>query len=267
MRRRTRMLCAFLCLVIISIYAPSFVYAIQEEEEEIVEIFDNTTIDTSRSTEGCFSVYYSDPARPKMKVGITYGGKTTYCDYTCGDKSIYTFTSGNGDYMITLYSQVSGTKYRALVFKRVKVNMNNDLAPYLASTREVSFTKSDSVSRKAAEICKGLTDDVSKVIAIHEFIHDNIEYDDDFAAKVQSGDIKTYLPKATKVLRSCKGICYDFATLFAAMSRSQGVPCRIKKGYYRNVYHAWNEVYLDGLWYKVDSTISINKEILKKKSN
>jgi transglutaminase-like putative cysteine protease len=200
-----------------------------------------------------------------MKVGITHGGITDYYDYTAGDTSSYALTQGNGYYTITLYRNVSGTKYKRITGKTVKVILDNDLAPFLVSTKEVDFSKDDIVSKKAEEICKDLTDTSSKIIAIHNYIHDNISYDYVFAADVNSGKVKMYTPKAAEVLRSCKGICYDFATLFAAMCRSQDIPCRIQKGYYRSVYHAWNEVYIDGCWYKVDTTTSINKEIYKKK--
>jgi transglutaminase-like putative cysteine protease len=199
-----------------------------------------------------------------MKVGITYNGDITYRDYTAGDTSVYAFTEGDGHYTIALYSNVSGTKYRLITKKIVKVLLDNDLSPFLVSTKEVEFSKDDAVSQKAAEICNGLTDTSSKIIALHGYIHDNISYDYAFAADVSSGKIKTYTPKATEILSNHKGICYDFATLYAAMCRSQGIPCRIKKGYYRSIYHAWNEVYIDGLWYKVDTTTSMNKEILKK---
>lgn len=256
MHQHTRILCAFLCLVIIFMYTPSFVFAT-----------DNISIDVSHSSDGYFTISYFDNNFPKMKVGVTYNNLTTYYDYTACETSSYAFTEGDGHYTITLYKNVSGKKYKCIASKEVKVLLNDDLSPFLVSTREVNFSKDDIVSQKADEICEGLTDTSSKITAIYNYVHDNISYDYEFAANVSSGKIKTYTPKATEILSSHKGICYDFATLFAAMCRSQNIPCRIKKGYYRNVYHAWNKVYLDGLWYKVDTTTSINKEILKKKSN
>jgi len=256
MQWHTRILGVFLCIIMLCIYAPSFIFAAVD-----------TSIDISHSSDGYFTVNYSEQNPVKMKVEVTYGKTTTYYDYTAGEESSYAFVKGDGIYTIGLYKNVSGTKYKRVAVASVNVILDDPLSPYLVSTKEVAFSEDDAVSKKAAEICDKLSDQVSKIIAIYEYVHDNISYDYEIAADISSGKIKLYSPKATEILSSHKGICYDFATLFAAMCRSQGIPCRIVKGYYRNVYHAWNEVYLDGLWYKVDSTISINKEILKKKSN
>lgn len=222
-------------------------------------------IDTSTSSDGYYTIDYSDLNPTKMKVAVAYDDIVTYYDYTANEASVYAFTKGNGIYTITLYRNVKGTSYKRIETEKVNVKLKNSLAPYLISTTEITFSKDDAVSQKAAEICEGLTNAYLKTTAIHKYVHDNISYDYKFATDVSSGKIKTYIPKATEVLSSHKGICYDFATLFAAMCRSQDIPCRIQKGYYRSVYHAWNEVYIDGYWYKVDTTTSMNKEIYKKK--
>ena len=54
-----------------------------------------------------------------------------------------------------------------------------------------------------------------------------------------------------------KGICYDLASLFAAMCRSQGVPCKLTNGYVGNVYHAWDQVYVNGAWQNIDPTYAV----------
>ena len=41
------------------------------------------------------------------------------------------------------------------------------------------------------------------------------------------------------------------------MCRSQGIPCAVAKGYLSGGYHAWNMVYVDGVWNAVDMTRSI----------
>ncbi|MBR5313770.1 MAG: transglutaminase domain-containing protein [Clostridia bacterium] len=63
---------------------------------------------------------------------------------------------------------------------------------------------------------------------------------------------KAYVPNTTSILESKKGICYDYAALFAALCRSQNIPCSIEKGYYYGGYHAWNKVYLNDTWYTMD---------------
>ena len=76
------------------------------------------------------------------------------------------------------------------------------------------------------------------------------------AATVQSG----YLPKLDSVLAAKKGICFDYASLGAAMLRSLGIPCQLITGYVAPdyIYHAWNMVYIDGEWVSVEISIQPN---------
>lgn len=83
-------------------------------------------------------------------------------------------------------------------------------------------------------------------------------YDHQLANSVAAGKVKNYLPSPTNTLSTKKGICYDYASLFATMCRSQGVACKIAKGYTSNgVYHAWNEVCIKNKWYPIDITYAI----------
>ena len=49
----------------------------------------------------------------------------------------------------------------------------------------------------------------------------------------------------TKTLRTGRGICFDYASLTAAMLRSQNIPARLEIGYSGDVYHAWISVYTE----------------------
>jgi len=66
------------------------------------------------------------------------------------------------------------------------------------------------------------------------------------------------LPDALTTLRTKKGDCNEHAALFAALSRSLGIPTVIATGVtlYKGAfyYHAWNEVCLDGRWFTLDTT-------------
>ena len=254
MNNSTRLAGLLLCFTLLFTYVIQ--YPIYANSKDI--------IDTSTSSDGYYIINYSDSNPVKMKVAVSYDDIITYYDYTANEVSIYAFTKGNGIYTITLYRNVKGTSYKRIETEKVNVKLKSSLAPYLISTKEITFSKDDAVSQKAAEICEGLTSIYSKTTAIHKYVHDNISYNYELAANVSSGKITTYAPKAIDVFNSHMGICCDFATLFAAMCRSQGIPCRIKKGYYQSIYHAWNEVCIDGFWYKVDTTTSMNKAILKK---
>ncbi|MBE6614641.1 MAG: transglutaminase domain-containing protein [Ruminococcaceae bacterium] len=255
MKRCTRFLGVFLCFIFVC----ACIFPVS------VSAADTIVINTDHASEGYFSVYCGTSDTARMKVGVTFNKKVTYYDYTPGDTSTYTFTQGNGSYTITLFRNVRGTSYKQIATKAVNVTLESSLAPYLASTKEITFSKDDAVGKKAAELCKGLTDTTAKVLAIHNFVAANLSYDYDLAANITSGTIKTYVPNTSDVLSAKKGICYDFASLFAAMCRSQEIPCAIEKGYYQNAYHAWNKVYIDGEWHNVDLTMASSHKIIKAK--
>lgn len=86
---------------------------------------------------------------------------------------------------------------------------------------------------------------------------------------------------ASKVLADGYGQCNTKGTLFMALLRGCGIPCRIhgftidkrlQKGAMtglvyclapRNVFHSWVEVYLEGVWYELEAFI-LDKEYLER---
>lgn len=102
----------------------------------------------------------------------------------------------------------------------------------------------------ADEICAGCETDEEKVQAIYEWIIQNFEYDYNYFAFIQYFDIQ-------RTLRTHKGVCYDFSNLFAALCRSQNIPCYVVDGthYDRSTAsHTWNRVYYNNSWWDVDAT-------------
>lgn len=223
-------------------------------------------IDVSTASDGYFSVFYEGDAGLKMKVGVTAAGQTTYYDYTPGARAAYALDKGDGTYAITLYRNLSGTRYQKVLSKTLPVTLKDALAPYLASTTEITFAADDAVGLKAAALCDGLTDDQSKIVAIHNFIAGNFQYDDVFAAAVRKGAVRNYTPNTNDALSKQQGVCYDFSALLAAMCRSQGIPCQLVKGYTAIGYHAWNLIYADGAWVSVDVTTAVARQACSAKT-
>lgn len=111
----------------------------------------------------------------------------------------------------------------------------------------------------ADEICAGCETDKEKAQAFHNWIVVNFEYDYDCNPFIQYFDVR-------KTLCSKKGLCFDFAHLFAAFCRSQNIPCYVIDGTSYEDYtdrHTWNRVYYDGIWWDVD----ITSDILRTKNN
>ncbi len=238
-------------------------------------------IDTSTSQLGYITIQYSDGTSAAMRAGVCFnGGSWSYYSYEMGKTKKLELKGGSGSYSVALYKKVSGNyvsvasaSFTAVIsgtaptgsaFGGFAGTAGASAYPqYLGSVSEISFSANDSVCKKAAALCKGQKGDQAKIRAIYNYIARNFKYDYDFAGKVISGQIRSYTPDPANILSNKKGVCYDFASLFAAMCRSQGIPCKLVKGYSTKVsgYHAWNSVYdsKTAQWYTMDLTLSIAK--------
>ena len=164
-----------------------------------------------------------------------------------------------------VYENVSGTKYSTVLSLTTTVTLTDEFAPFLRPNQYVDYASAPNTVAKAAELTAGITDPLTKVEKIYNFVVKNLTYDRELAATVQSG----YLPVLDSVLAAKKGICFDYAALMTGMLRSQGVPCRLVVGYAGTVYHAWisvwtaesgwidGAIYFDGVsWQRMDPTFA-----------
>ena len=76
----------------------------------------------------------------------------------------------------------------------------------------------------ANQLGEQASSETDAVARIYEYIKENIVYDYDKAA----GDVTGYVPDPDQTLSSGKGICFDYASLAAAMLRSQGIQMCIR---------------------------------------
>lgn len=129
------------------------------------------------------------------------------------------------------------------VYKQVNVSLTNGQA-----------TLWDPGTVKLAdEICSDYDTDEEKAKAIYEWMIHNFEYDYDCDPLIQYFNVR-------KTLSMRRGICYDLSHLFAALCRSENIPCYVVDGDKRNnvqYHHTWNRVYLDGSWWNMDVTFDI----------
>ena len=246
-------LLALFCIITLGVV--QFPAKAVEKQYDYVDI-----INISKTSQGYCTVTYNS-TNSKMKVKIEHEkGKYIYYNYTSGKSSRFTFTEGNGIYTITLFQNITGTSYKKITEVKTKVKLKNKLVPYLVSTDEITFTKTDSVGKQAKKICAKAKTDSAKATAIKKYMTKNFKYDYSLAKKVKNGSVTNYTPNTRQILKNKKGICYDLSALYAAMCRSQGIPCKIETGYTNSgEYHAWNRVYVNGKWVKVDITASLGK--------
>ena len=72
------------------------------------------------------------------------------------------------------------------------------------------------------------------------------------------------MPDLYYALTKKRGICQDYAALFAAFCRNINVPARILFGRVDNYYHTWCEYYYNDEWIMYDPTAVIMKRTPQK---
>lgn len=221
--------------------------------------------DTSGLDAGTVGISYTSNVE-KIKVIIEKNSKRLiYNLNNDGIEENFPLQMGNGEYKISVLENTGGNKYRYISTENVKLNLSDVNDVYLASVQFVNWDDESSAIKKAKELTKDLTNDEDKLKAIYSYIVSNIKYD--FA---KLGTLKSdYLPDIDSTLKSGKGICYDYASIMAAMLRSTGIPTKLVKGYSTNVkgYHAWNEVYNKETksWITIDTTYDSQMKAAKVK--
>ena len=212
--------------------------------------------------EGAVTVVYPKAPEKRLRVLVEKGEERSAYNLHDGKGSgdavaTYPLQRGDGTYLVRIMENTQGNSYREVHRKEVTLKSQQKHTVYLNSIQEINWSTSDPSVQKAAQLVAGKSSDREKVRAVYNYMVQNISYDHD---KVDRLNI-FYLPDINDTFRTQKGICYDYASLFAAMLRSQGIPTRMVKGYSRaigdgEVYHAWNEVYLadEDRWVIIDTT-------------
>lgn len=205
------------------------------------ETNDKGEIDFSCADEGYISaVYTGKSTRAKLRVKC---GDLQYDHDLAADGTREFFPlMESGSYSVKIYELVVGKSYGEAVSAEFDVKIKSSTGMYLYPNKYVNFDSSSNAVKKAAELCAGIDEEVEKIAEIFGYVAGNTKYDKQLAATVKSG----YIPDPDKTLKLGTGICFDYASLMAAMCRSQGIPTRLVIGYAEpDIYHAWNEVYID----------------------
>ncbi len=202
---------------------------------------DKAVIDYSHTDEGYVMVQYTAATTSRLKVQIK-GPATTYTyNLNAQEWTTFPFSEGDGKYTVSLFLNVTGTKYAAVLSQSMDVKLKDETRPFLYSNQFVDFAAAPDTVKKAQELVKDKTEVLDKVAAVYDYVVDTLTYDKQKAANVQSG----YVPVLDEILKGKTGICFDYSALMAGMLRSQGVPCRMVFGYTGEQYHAWIDVWTE----------------------
>ncbi len=123
----------------------------------------------------------------------------------------------------------------------------DDVLRYTMVTDRVQSNSPD-IQNLALNITANSADNFERVAKLSMYVRNLVQYDLSYVGTWKD---------ALWILKNKKGVCLEYATLYAAMVRSIGIPARILIGYaYDNsenamIGHAWDEVYI-GKWVPVD---------------
>ena len=167
---------------------------------------------------------------------------------------LYFITSANQPHQDKLLTKICVSAISALILVTMIAAYNLVCKPETPYLTNGGATLWDTQTEELAdEICAGCDTDAEKVLAIYSWMIENLEYDYDYYAFIQYFNVR-------KTLLTHKGVCYDFSNLFAALCRSQNIPCYVVDGtsYETAAQHTWNRVYYNNAWWDVDVTNDIS---------
>lgn len=230
---------------------------------------DVASIDYSHADLGYVMVNYTGDC-PKLKLRITGPDAIVYTyDLHAGSYETFPLSSGNGDYEVTVYENISGTSYATCLYEKVNVKLTDEFSPFLYPNQYVNFTSDSKVVEKGAALAKDANSDLEVVTNIYDFIISSITYDYGKASDPPTG----YTTDVDEILESGTGICLDYAAVMASMLRSQRIPTRLEVGYAQDAYHAWISIYVEDIgwlngiiefdgttWTLVDPTFGANTD-------
>lgn len=212
------------------------------------------SIDTSHAQQGYVAAAATNPNR--LKLQVVCGDQSYNYDLPSdGTPLVAPVNMGDGTYTVRVMQNTSGSNYVELAASTVDVALESEFAPYLRPNAFCAYTAQSACVAKARELAADAQNSGDALQAVCEWVIGNITYDTAKAEELR--DVTGYVPDPDETLASGTGICFDYASLTAAMLRSLGIPTKLITGYVSpdNIYHAWNMVYIDGQWVTLEFSV------------
>jgi len=211
-------------------------------------------IDTSAAAEGYVAAAVLSEKRVKFQV--VKGDMT--CNYDLasdGEPRIFPLNGGDGEYLLRIMENVAENRYAEVFSAVCEAELKDEFQPFIRPNVYVDYDSGSACVKKSAELAREAGDQIGLVSAVYDYICGSVVYD----AQKAEGVTKGYLPDPDATFKSGEGICFDYASLAAAMLRSQGIPTKLICGYVSpdGLYHAWNMFYTDETgWVTVEYKVS-----------
>lgn len=219
--------------------------------------------DLSNAQQGYTIVTYTG-THSHVKIRIKNPNDEQYYTYDVYDgENVFPLTGGNGRYTFIAYENITDTKYSQLFYEEYDITIEYDYSPYLYPNQYINFTSASKAVTVAQKLAAGADDDLDVVSQVYHYVIDDLSYDDDKSKLVKEGKLTGYLPDIDVIMKSKKGICFDYVAVMASMLRTQQIPARMEIGYItlddETVYHAWISVYCQDIGW-IDDLIHFDGE-------
>ncbi len=222
--------------------------------EDAAVHFADCAIDASTVQEGYIGARGS--AASRLKLQVTCGQMSYNYDLPADNTPIYApLNMGDGSYTFRIMQNTDGSNYVEVGSTSAAVQLADPFAPFLHPNVFCDYTPQSACVAKARELAAGAQNQGDVVRNVYDWMVEAIAYDSEKAS--QLADVTGYVPDPDETLSTGKGICFDYASLAAAMFRSLGLPCKVITGYVSpgDLYHAWNMIYIDGEWMSAEITV------------
>lgn len=226
--------------------------------DEADAITDNDgSIDISNISKGIVMAHATSASRLKF---IVKSGEMSY-NYDLpndGTPIACPLNMGDGAYDFAIMRNIGGNNYVETTSASADVQLESEFAPFAHPNMFCNYDDGSACVAKAREVVADAQNQGDALRAVCNYVVDNVTYDVDKAEKLSG--TTGYVPDPDETLSSGKGICFDYASLGAAMLRSVGIPTKIVTGYVSpdDLYHAWIMVYIDGSW--TSAKFSVNPQ-------
>lgn len=208
-----------------------------------VRIDGNLRLDCSNTMDGYVMMSVATPSANAFKVQVTINGNQLIYDLNNqGNYEVLPLQFGTGDYSISLFENVAGSKYASGGQVNLNVPSMYENAAFLVPNQYVNYTVDSPSVKRAEEETAGMSSQSEIFEKVCNIIGSEFSYDFVRAQTIQAGT----LPEVDSTYNNRAGICQDLSAVMISMLRSSGVPSRLIIGYADGYYHAWTISVVDG---------------------
>ena len=205
---------------------------------------DDALIDASNSSQGYLMIKLKKAMSGSYRILVNADSinvRYTFQLNNSGNYEVIPITEGNGSYTVSVLKVTSAGKGTVMFKQTLNISVSDSFLPFLTPNQFCMYNSGSSCVALSSKLCGGNKDTIEKTAAIYDYVINNISY-----VSTAENAANGYIPVPDTVLANKSGICFDYASLMAAMLRSQKIPTKVVVGYAGDVYHAWISVYVDG---------------------